>query len=305
MADGPFRILTRADFDGIVSALLLREAGVVDRVAFAHPRDVEAGRMFVDGETVLATLPHRPEAGLCFNHRHDPPVVGANHTGGSAALSTARVIYDHYGAGAFSGVSAGLLDAVDRCTAGHLDEAEIRNPAGWVMLNFLMDARTGLGRFSDFAVSNTQLMLDMVGYLREPDPERVLARPDVHERVVLYRDHARAFADQIKRCTAIHGRIGVIDLRYEDFIFCGNRFLVYALVPEIDISIHVYWGRERQNTVIVAGRSVLGGCPEVDLGRQMAAFGGGGHPGAGSCQVDNGAAARILDDLTSRIAAEL
>jgi len=305
MADGPYRLLTRADFDGIVSARLLCDAGVVDRVEFAHPRDVEAGRTPVDGGAVLATLPTRPEAVLCFHHRHDPCIVGTVEPRAMASLSTARVIYDHYGTDAFTEISRELIDAVDRCTAGHLDEADIQDPAGWVMLNFVMDARTGLGRFTDFAVSNTQLMLDMVGHLREPDPDRVLAQPDVHERVALYRDHARAFADQLKRCTAIHGRIGIIDLRYEDFIFCGNRFLVYALVPEIDISLDVYWGRERKNTVIAAGRSVLGRRTEVDLGRHMVALGGGGHPGAGSCQVDNDAAARILDGLVSRIAAEL
>jgi len=270
MADGPYRLLTRADFDGIVSARLLRDAGVVDRVAFAHPRDIEAGRTPVDPGVALATLPHRPEAALFFHHRHDPPIIGAGETGAGAVPSTARLIYDHYGAGAFADVSGGLIDAVDGCTAGHLEEADIRDPAGWVMLNFIMDARTGLGRFTDFTVSNTQLMLDMIGHLGESDPQRVLAQPDVHERVALYRDHARAFADQLKRCTAVHGRIGVIDLRYEDFIFCGNRFLVYALVPEIDVSLHVYWGLDRRNTVIAAGRSVLGHRPQVDLGRQMA-----------------------------------
>jgi len=253
MADGPYRLLTRADFDGIVSARLLRDAGVVDRVEFAHPRDVEAGRIPVDAGTVLATLPYRSEAAMFFHHRHDPCIVGPVETGAMSSVSTARAIFDHYGAGAFAGTSDELIDAVDRCTAGHLGKADICEPAGWVMLNFIMDARTGLGRFTDFAVSNTQLMLDMIGHLGEPDPDRVLAQPDVRERVVLYGDHARAFADQLKRCTAVSGRIGIIDLRYEDFIFCGNRFLVYALVPEIDVSIHVYWGQERRNTVIAAG----------------------------------------------------
>lgn len=291
MAEAPYRLLTRADFDGIVSALLLREAGVVDRVDFAHPRDVEAGEIPVDGGTALATLPYRPEAGLHFRHAGDP-----------GPLSTARLICDRYGGGA---ASPALIDAVDRCTSGRLDEADVRDPQGWVMLNFVMDARTGLGRFADFSVSNTQLMRDLIGYLREPDADRLLAHPDVAERVAVYRDHAAAFADQLKRCVTVDGRIGIIDLRYEDFIFCGNRFMVYALVPEIAVSVHVYWGQDRRNTVIAAGRSILGRRPDIDIGAHLAAVGGTGHAGAGSCQVDNDASERILRDLVGRLGAAL
>jgi hypothetical protein len=212
------------------------------------------------------------------------------------------VVYGHFGGrAALPQVSEALMTAVDKSDSGQFSESDIVDPQGWVLLNYLLDARSGLGRFHHFRISNYDLMLALVEACRTRDVDAILALPDVAERVALYRDQAPLFRAQLERCTSHHGAVAVIDLRGEKMIHAGNRFLVYALFPQTAVSVHIFPGLEGLNTVLAVGKSVLNRTAAVNVGELMLEYGGGGHPNAGTCQVDNEDADRIPDDARDRM----
>jgi len=198
-----------------------------------------------------------------------------------------------------------MMLAVDKADAAQFTRADVLNPQGWELLSFLMDARTGLGRFREFRISNYQLMMELIEYCRvEPDIAQLLKLPDVAERVELFESHLEKFKDQIKRCTTVHGPLAVLDLREEETIYAGNRFMIYALFPETNISCHVMWGKAKQNTVLAFGKSIFDRTNKTHVGELMLRHGGGGHAAAGTCQIETGQADRVLADLVETIRAD-
>jgi nanoRNase/pAp phosphatase (c-di-AMP/oligoRNAs hydrolase) len=197
-----------------------------------------------------------------------------------------------------------MMIAVDKGDAAEFSEDEILHPTGWVLLNYLMDSRTGLGRFREFRVSNYHLMMDLIQYVRNHSIDEVLALPDIVERVDLYVEHAEKAKAQIRRCTTVHGNLAVLDLRAEETIFAVNRFMIYALFPQTNISIHAMWGVQKQNTVFATGKSILNRSSKTDVGELMLHHGGGGHNAAGTCQVANDQADKVLHELISMIRAD-
>jgi len=217
------------------------------------------------------------------------------------AESAARVVYEHFGAAdTFPGIQE-LMDAVDKGDAAQFSEDEILHPTGWVMLNFLMDPRTGLGRFREFEISNYQLMMQLIDVIVAMSIDEVFENPHVAERVELYTAHAEQAEEQIKRCSTVHGNLVVLDLREEEVIHPTNRFTLYALFPQCNISIHALWGLRQQNTVFATGKSILDRGSKTNVGELMLAYGGGGHEAAGTCQVENEDAPRVLQALISKI----
>ena len=302
-----YRLVTRSDFDGLVCATLLKELGILEDILFVHPKDVQDGKVALTAHDITTNLPYRPEVVLSFDHHSSEAerVTGeqANRVMMSHADSAARVVYDHFGgARAFPRVSAEMMDAVDRADAAKFSVEEILEPTGWILLSFLMDPRTGLGRFRDFRISNYQLMMALIDSCVEMSIDEVLASPDVAERVALYREHAEGAAEQVRRCSRVHGPVVVLDLRDEKIIHPTNRFLIYALHPQCTVSIHVIWGLKQQNTVFAVGRSIVDRSSTLDIGSLMLAHGGGGHEAAGTCQIDNDRAELVLAGLVDRIA---
>jgi len=301
------RLVTRSDFDGLVCAMLLKEAGLVDEIALVHPKDVQDGNVEIRPTDITTNLPYRPEAHLVFDH-HASEVLrtgGAqvsNYVMDPEAPSAARVVYGYLGGAArFARVSPELVEAADKADSAQFDISDITEPAGWVLLNFIMDPRTGLGRFHDFRVSNYELMMKLIDYCVNHDVDDVLRLPDVAERVDLYWQQAGLFRDQLLRCTTLFGEVAVLDLRDEETIYAGNRFMIYALFPSSTVSVHVIWGRQKQNTVLAVGKSILDRSNPVDVGALMLHYGGGGHHAAGTCQlahdVADGALAEIIAAL--------
>ena len=306
MTKGPFRLLTRSDFDGLVCAVLLETLDMIDDIEFVHPKDMQDGTVLVSGRDITTNLPYVRGVHLAFDHHLSEIIrlddIPDNYVIDATAPSAARVVYEHFGGkDRFPTVSENIMAAVDKSDSGQFDEAEIRDPRGWVLLNFLMDARTGLGREHDFRVSNRELMRAMITACRTHDVDEILALPDVKERVATYEAQSDKAADQIKRCTAVHGNVGVLDYRGENEVFVTNRFLVYALFPEINISIHVFAGRERVNTVFAVGKSVLNRTSKTNVGALMLEHGGGGHENAGTCQVEDHEADQVLAGLVEGI----
>ena len=150
-----------------------------------------------------------------------------------------------------------------------------------------MDPRTGLGRFRNFRISNYDLMMELIGYCMDHSIDEILEMPDVKERVTLYFEQAELFEAQLKRIARVEGKVVVLDLREEEIIHAGNRFMIYALYPETQISVHVAWGFRKQNTAVMIGKSIVNKGSTVDIGELCLQYGGGGHRNAGTCQLDN------------------
>lgn len=306
--DRTYRLVTRSDFDGLVCAALLKELGVLEEILFVHPKDVQDGKVALTADDITTNLPYRPEVALAFDHHSSEEQrvsePAANRVMVANADSAARVVYEHFGgAQRFPGVSVEMMEAVDRADAAKLSMQDILDPQGWILLSYLMDPRTGLGRFRQFRISNYQLMMQLVDHCLEMSIEEILASPDVAERVQLYREHAEAAGEQIRQCATVHDRVVVLDLRDEEVIHPTNRFLLYATFPQCTVSIHVLWGLRRQNTVFAVGRSIVDRSSELDIGALMLAHGGGGHKAAGTCQIDNDSAETVLAELVETIAA--
>ncbi|KGE72838.1 exopolyphosphatase [Spirochaeta lutea] len=300
-AEGTYRLLTRSDFDGLVCAVLLREKGLVDEITFVHPKDMQDGLIPVTDRDITTNLPYVPGVYLAFDHHVSETLrVGpqANHIIDPQAPSAARVVYDYYGGSqAFPAISQEMMDAVDKGDSAQFTLDEVLNPQGWVLLNFIMDARTGLGRFKNFRISNYQLMMDLIDYCRDHSIEEILALRDVKERVDLYFEHQNLFREQLKRCAVVHENVLVINLKDEDPIYAGNRFVKYALFPDTSVSIQIVWGFQRRNTVFSVGRSIFNRSSQVNIGELMLRYGGGGHAAAGTCQIDGQIEDEVLKDL--------
>jgi len=303
------RLITRSDFDGLACAALLEEIGVVTEHLFVHPKDVQDGKVPVTGDDVLANVPFVPGCGLWFDHHLSEverlrTVEGHAFAGASRpAPSCARVVYDYYGGAAkFKRFDdSGLMRAIDKSDSGDLTLEEVTRPSGWILLSFIMDARTGLGRYKDYRIGNYDLMKDMVGYLRTLSVDQILALPDVKERVDRYFAQETEYRAMIRANARLEGAALVIDLRSVPEILSGNRFAEYALFPEANVSIRAIWGRERKNVVFTVGHSILNRTCKVNVGSLMLQYGGGGHRQVGTCQVD----APLADAAFAKLVAAL
>lgn len=308
MSERKFRLVTRSDFDGLVCAVLLRQLGMIEEIKFVHPKDMQDGKIEITGSDITTNLPYVDGVHLAFDHHlSETERVGKkdNHIIIPTAPSAARVVYEYYGArNAFPNVSDELMMAVDKADSAQYSLDDILEPKAWTLLNFLMDARTGLGRFRDFRISNYQLMFELIEYCVKHSIEEIMALPDVKERVDLYFAQQALFKDQLKRCATVHGNLVVLDLRKEETIYAGNRFLIYALFPDCNISIHAMWGVKQQNTVFAVGKSIINRTSRTSIGPMMLQYGGGGHENAGTCQIDNDKADTILAELVARITAD-
>lgn len=310
-ANKKYRLITRSDMDGLVCAVILKELDLIDDIKFVHPKDMQDGVIEVTENDITTNLPYVDGVYLCFDHHaseaerneaHD------NHVIDASAPSAARVVYDYFDGAAnaqLSNVSADMMAAVDKADSAAFSKEDILTPKGWELLSFIMDARTGLGRFRDFNISNYDLMMKLIDAIRETNTiDEVLAMPDVKERVDLYFDHEEKCKEQIQRCSTLHDNLVVLDLRREDTIWAGNRFIIYALYPQTNISMHILWGKNKQNTVFAVGKSILNRTSKTNVGQLMLKHGGGGHDAAGTCQVDNLSADEALNDLISTITSD-
>jgi nanoRNase/pAp phosphatase (c-di-AMP/oligoRNAs hydrolase) len=298
------RLLTRSDFDGLACAVLLREMGIVDSYKFVHPKDIQDGKVPVTENDVLTNVPYVPGCGLWFDHhvsamervkRH-----GFKYNGKiEIAPSCARVVYNYYGgAKVFSRFDeSGLMEAVDKSDDARFNREEVLHPSGWVLLSFIMDPRTGLGRFKDYRISNYSLMEVMIELCRNKKVDEILEHTDVQERVKRYFEQEKNYEEMLKKNSTIHGNVLLINLLDVPVILSGNRFKEYVLFPEQTVSIRIIWGFRSQNIVFTCGYSIFNRTAKVDIGSLMLKYGGGGHKAVGTCQVETGQWERVRDEL--------
>lgn len=299
------RLVTRSDFDGLICGMLLKEAGIIDSWVFVHPKDLQDGLFKAEENDVLANVPFVRGCGMWFDHHatERDRVGWSQGIPGESRLapSTARIIYEYYGGAKRFPNYGEMINAVDKVDSGNLTRDDILDPQGWVLLGFISDPRTGLGRFREFRISNYQLMEDLINHCRNMSIEEILTQPDVLERIKLYREQTSLFIDQIKKYTVVKQNVIVTDLRGIETIYTGNRFLIYSLYPEQNVSVWVVDGKMKQNVAIACGYSVLNRTCTVDIGQLMLEYGGGGHEMVGTCQVPYERADTVIREITARL----
>lgn len=299
------RLMTRSDFDGLACAVLLVEAGIVDDFEFTHPKELQDGKVAVGPNDVLANVPFVPGCGLWFDHHYSErerlALLQQHEFKGESRItqSCARIIYEYFGSEkTFAKFDEnGMMEAVDRCDSGQLTVQEILDPEGWILLSFLMDPRTGLGYHRDYRISNRALMLDLIQYCRVFSPEHILQLPDVAERVVRYTAQDQEYQQMLKECARPEGQALIIDLLDVEDIKVGNRYKEYAMFPEQNISLRMFWGRDRENVVFSCGHSILNKTSTINVGALMLKYGGGGHTRVGTCQVPEDRWQDVRDEM--------
>lgn len=301
------RLVTRSDFDGLGCAAILKEVGIIDDIKFVHPKDIQDGLIEIDSNDIMANIPYVEGCGLWFDHHSSEAERKAygDFKGASVpeAPSAAKVVYDYYGG--FDKFRNSHLDdlveAVNKADSAQFTADEILNPTGWVLLSFIMDPRTGLGRYRDYRISNYALMMDMIDYCREKTAEEILELPDIKERTFRYAEQDKQFREMLLANNTVDRNVVILDLRDQEEIFTGNRFLLYSLFPEQNISVQIMWGFQRQNIVITCGYSIINRTASVDIGSLMLKHGGGGHKQVGTCQVPIDNADEILKEIIEEL----
>jgi nanoRNase/pAp phosphatase (c-di-AMP/oligoRNAs hydrolase) len=300
-----YRLVTRSDMDGLVCATLLKYLDIVEEISFVHPKDMQDGKIDINKDDITTNLPYVNGVYLAFDHHFSETLRNKkqdNHIIDSKAPSAAEVVYQYYGGTkSFPPRFTDLMDAANKADSASFSKEDILEPFGWDLLSFLMDSRTGLGRFREFRVSNYQLMMDLIDYCKDHSIEEILALPDVRERIELYFKYETEFKEQLLRCTKVYDNLAIIDYRDEEIIYPGNRFLVYALFPQTNISIHAVWGKDKQNVVFSTGKSIVNKTSNTNVGELMLKYNGGGHKAAGGCQIDIEESSKVLDELIKQI----
>jgi nanoRNase/pAp phosphatase (c-di-AMP/oligoRNAs hydrolase) len=299
------RLITRSDFDGLACGALLKAMNLVDEWLFVHPKDIQDGLIDATKNDIVANVPYIKGCGLWFDHHSseqerlgsDIKFEGVSRT----APSCARVIYDYYGGDAKLGKFTEMVKYVDKMDSANLTVDEIMHPSGWVLLGFISDPRTGLGRFRNFSISNFDLMKKLATVALDKSIEEILAMPDVKERINVYFEQNELFIQMIKEHSKVEGNAVIADMRGVKTIHTGNRFLIYTLFPEQNISVWVVPGKHQVNCVITVGYSIINKTAKVDVGSLMLKYGGGGHHQVGTCQTGCAETDRILAEIIAEI----
>ncbi|MGA1940745.1 exopolyphosphatase [Arcobacter sp. YIC-310] len=306
--DKKYRLVTRSDMDGLVCGTLMKYLGIIDEITFVHPKDMQDGKVEITSNDITTNLPYVNGVYLAFDHHFSETLRNEkkdNHIIDAKAPSAAEVVYQYYGGKEkFPEAFDDMMIAANKADSAAFTKEDILNPKGWELLSFLMDSRTGLGRFREFTVSNYQLMMDLIDYCKDHTIEDILSLRDVKERVDLYFKYEKEFKEQLERCTTVHKNLVIIDYRDEEIIYPGNRFLVYAMYPQTNISIHVVWGRDKQNVVYSTGKSIINKTSKTNVGELMLKYDGGGHEAAGGCQPSHEDAPKVLEELIAQINAD-
>ena len=299
------RLITRSDFDGLVCAALLKEAGIIDHWKFAHPKDLQDGLVEVNENDCLANVPYVKGCGLWFDHHSsefERNELEGKYKGESRLTpSCARIIYEYYGGNERFSHFNDMMAAVDKVDSGNLTLDEVQNPKGWILIGFLMDPRTGLGRWREFSISNYQLMEKLIDACRTMNTEEILNLPDVKERIEVYFEQTAKFKEMVNSYTRIEKDVIITDLRGISPIYTGNRFLIYSMFPEQNISAWIVSGKDMKGCSVAVGYSVLNRTSPIDVGSLMLKYGGGGHKAVGTCQFSDETLGEMLPKLLDEL----
>ena len=291
------RLVTRGDLDGLVSAVLIREMENIDQTELIHPQDITDKRFIVRKDDILANLPYHPDCGMWFDHH---VLTDSNEKPGGTfkglyrqAPSTARVILEYYKDPKLNRFET-LVSETDRMDSARLNENDVLNPQGYILLGYTMDPRSGLGTFKDY-------FLSLMDALRDQSIEQILQMPEVKNRI----DRMKSEWEQFKQLTIQHSKmeknVVITDFRDVDPVPVGNRFLVYTLFPEANVSVRIHWGPKKQHVAVVVGHAIFNRTCQVNVGELMSEYGGGGHYGAGSALIWEESSAEEIREIIRKL----
>jgi nanoRNase/pAp phosphatase (c-di-AMP/oligoRNAs hydrolase) len=292
------RLVTRGDLDGLTSAVIITAREPIDEILLVHPQDITDKRVEIRSDDILANVPYDPRCGMWFDHHlltdsnEKPPQKFQGRYG--LAPSAARLVYDYYCELHPNDAQLAKLDRLvyetDRLDSATLTPDDVENPRDYILLGYTIDSRTGLGSFEEY-------FLELVDWLKTMPIEEVLAQPHVAERVERLRNEQEAFRTLLQRNSFQLQNVVVTDLRDIDRLPAGNRFLIYNLFPETNVSIRVHWGPRRDTVIAAVGHSIFNRTCKTSVGELMSRFGGGGHRGAGTCLLPIDRAAEAIDEI--------
>ncbi len=298
------KLITRSDFDGLFCAVLIKQVEKIGEVVFAHPKDVQDGKLEIQQGDFITNLPYHPNCGAWFDHHsseaqrtQSPKVKGEL----KLAPSAAQVVYDYYGGEQTFPKYRELIDIVNRVDSAQLSLEEITNPKDWILLSYIMDSRTGLGKYHHFRISNYELMTKFIDFIQTKNVEEILANADVKERLDLYQEQQEAFIQHIKDTSRENQNVLISDVRDIEEIPVGNRFMAYALYPNVNASVRIANGVQKQNVVVAVAHSIINRTCQTDVGGLMAKYGGGGHKGAGTCQLPHDTAQAKIEEIVNTL----
>ncbi|MBI3098812.1 MAG: exopolyphosphatase [Planctomycetes bacterium] len=295
------RILTRGDLDGLTGSVLITLVEKVTEIRFAHPKDVQDGLVPVTEEDIIVNLPYVKGCGMWFDHHvseeHKKAEIGEFKGAFELAPSAARVVANYYKSPAFTPFET-LLDATDRLDSAQLTVDEVSNPDGWILLGYTLDPRTGLGpEFQKY-------FRWLVEYVKEVPLEKILQHPEVKKRCDRVLEEQAEFTALIRKRARLDGNVIVTDLRGVPGVPAGNRFVVFTLYPAGNVEVRIFGGKGGK-VIVAAGHSIFNRTCRVNIGELMARYGGGGHQGAGTCQLPmeeaEASIAEIIDRLRSNL----
>lgn len=292
------RLVTRGDLDGLTSAVIITMKEPIDEVKLVHPQDITDKRIEIRGDDILANLPYHPDCGMWFDHHlltdsnEKPPEQfrGRYRT----APSAARLVYEHYleqnpNDPALLRLST-LVDETDRLDSAQLTQNDVEDPRDYILLGYTIDSRTGLGSFEEY-------FLNLAEWLKTMPIAAVLEQPEVKARVERIRSEQAEYKRLLARNSFQLNNVVVTDLREVERLPAGNRFLVYSLFPEANVSLRVHWGPRHDTVIAAVGHSIFNRTCNTSVGELMSRYGGGGHRGAGTCVLPLERAADAIDEI--------
>ncbi len=295
------RLVTRADWDGLVSSVLLTTVEQIEAIQFAYPKDIQDGRVHISENSIVVNLPYHPNAALWFDHHSSEEDLAVPTTAFTAikgkfglAPSAARLIYDYYGGDARLARYTDLLEATDRVDSAQLTQEDVLNPAGYILLAYTVDPRSGL-RGHDLE----EYFLLLVDWLKTKALNEILALPEVKRLTERLRADDHRFREALLKHSRMDDNVVITDFRGMP-IPAGNRYLVYTLFPQANVSARFYDGRPGHSSIAV-GHSLFNRTCKVNVGKLLGEYGGGGHVGAGTAQFPNAEAEAKFSEIVARL----
>jgi hypothetical protein len=275
------RLVTRADLDGLACAVLMTASEKIDEILLVHPQDITDKKIPINLNDILANLPYHPSCGKWFDHHlltesnERPPEKFEGRYG--LAPSAARVVFEYYiEKNPFLRKYEHFIAETDRLDSAQLNIEDVLEPKDYILLGYTLDPRTGLGAYQDY-------FKKLVEWLHSKPIEEIMEIPEVKARVDRIHEQDKAFREATLAHSRLDGNVLITDFRSLSQLPVGNRFLVYTLFPQANISMRVHWGPSHEHVSVAVGHSIFNRTSRTTVGNLMSRYGGGGHKGAGHC----------------------
>jgi hypothetical protein len=305
------RVVTRADFDGLVCAAIITAMEEIDSFLFVEPKFMQDGKVEVRPGDIIANLPYHPNCSLWFDHHITNKAPGFGQDSilpGKGAFrlapSAARVVYEYYAAveGEWKRDALKLLNSdrfkyllqeTDRVDAALLTPEDVLHPQGYVLISMTIDG---------VRPQDEPYWLRLIELLRDVPVEEILKDPDVDQRCQEVLDSQKRLKKILLQRATLKGNVIFVDLRGIKDLPEGNRFLIYTLFPKGNISLKITNDSQRpKTTAISVGYNIFNTTSKVNVGALLEKFGGGGHRVVGSCRVPNGEAEKAIAQILEAI----